>query len=159
MTGGDGLWVFNYRSVLYHDGFPFVAGAATGAGSPGLAVRGPGQLTPRFLSQLTFDTAMFDRLVPTTILLTARPSELHFLVFAFDAGWIQLPGIPEPIHVFTTPNWFALGYFVMDAQDEARLRVTVPNDPNLIGLPLWFQSFGYDPSQIVVGPLAGSVVR
>lgn len=156
--GGDGL-VLDNSPGLFVDGAPFVAGATMGQGMPGQTVRGSGQLVPRLLAQLSFDTTVFDRRVPTTLSVTARPNEVHFLALAFDAGWLQLPGIPEPIHVFSTPNWFAYGYLFLNAQGIGQAQVLVPDDAQLIGLPLWFQSFGYDPTQVVVGPLAGSAIR
>jgi hypothetical protein len=122
-------------------------------------VSGPGILIPRLLSELSFDNPFFDRNKPTQLTVTSRPFEPHFLTLAFDVGLTPVPGIPEPVLVFSTPNWFALGYFAMDATGRAKTTLTAPDDPNLIGLPVFFQSFGWDPTQIVVGPLAGAAIR
>jgi len=157
--GGDGVSLVNAQ-VLYHDGFPFIAGSATGQGAPGQAVGGaPVTLVPRLLSELELQGGFLDRQVPAILSLRNRPFEFHFLALAFQLGWFALPGIPEPIFLFNDPNWQALGYLAMDAQGQAQMTLTAPADVNLIGLPVVFQSFGYDPAQVVVSPAAAAVVR
>jgi hypothetical protein len=144
---------------VLHDGFPFLAGAASGNGTPGQPVAGPGQLLPRLLAGLGFEQPFLERGKPASLSVSDRPGAPQLLVLSAHFAPAYLTVAPEPATVFSDP-WFVFTIVTADANGAAKALLHIPDDVSLAGLLLFAQGFGVGLAQpLIVGTPTGAVVR
>jgi len=156
MNGGTGL---RNDGVVLVDRVTLQGGAGFMGGQNGLAFTGNAPVTTP-LSALVGPALPVLPGGQATYTLRGRQGAFAWFVLSVEAGFVAIPGIEGMFGLLGRFLPLVIGPFAIDAAGNARLDVSLPNDPGLRGAALFAQALTAQPSlALSFSSLAAATIR